>query len=366
MLILGLIQSLISALVFGCRRPAHPSNLILALWFAILSLFFVGLLVPQGLVAYIKIGFVPFFLLTGPIFYFYVRSLIIADFTFHWRDLLHSIPFVVMSIVRVIYFPNNLNSDSFSGDQGNFYLLIFILLVSILSYWVATLLLLIRHRKNILNFFSDKSEKRTLNWVLPLMIVALVSHILFFSGPLLSSHFTSTKASTFWFQQFNMAMLGYLLLVFGLLQPVIFVRTKPGITDQLPVPDPANEKYARSGQSAEALQENASIILNYLDQEKPFTNPEYNLQTMIQDLDLSQQNLSQTINEHLGKNFYQLINEYRVREFQYLLRQPDARRFTILSLAYEAGFNSKSSFNRVFKEMTGLTPSQYQRRMEQE
>ena len=105
----------------------------------------------------------------------------------------------------------------------------------------------------------------------------------------------------------------------------------------------------------------ATRIIDYLENEKPFTNPEYNLQSMMQDLDLSQQHLSQTINEQLGKNFYQLINKYRVSEFKRLLRQPEAGQFTILSIAYAAGFNSKSSFNRVFKEITGRTPSQYQR-----
>ena len=82
---------------------------------------------------------------------------------------------------------------------------------------------------------------------------------------------------------------------------------------------------------------------------------------LLHDLSVSRQNISQTINEVLGKNFYQLVNEYRVEEFKSLLQNAKWKKDTLLTLAMEAGFNSKSSFNRIFKEITGQTPSQYQK-----
>lgn len=362
MLILGLIQSFCSAIVFWFREPRHLANRILTFWFVIFALLFGGFLLPGGLVAYTKIGFIPFFMLSGPVLYFYVRSLIELNFRFQPKDSWHLIPFAAVAVFRLIYFPESVSAETFEGQniKGVIWGVIIMIVISIVLYWIATVLLLLRHRKNILNFFSDRSEKRTLNWVPLFMLTTLLSHILFFSGTFLSDLFPSVASMNFWLQQFNMALLGYLLLVFGLIQPIIFER-KAGKPDLITNEPSSTEKYGHSGLKTEAMEHLAERIIRYLEEEKPFTNPEYNLQTMMQDLDLSQQHISQTINEQLGKNFYQLINEYRVQEFKHLLMQPESAPFTILSLAYAAGFNSKSSFNRVFKEITGQTPSQFQR-----
>ncbi len=62
----------------------------------------------------------------------------------------------------------------------------------------------------------------------------------------------------------------------------------------------------------------------------------------------------------MGKNFYNLVNDYRVEEVKKRMVDPKYRHLTILAIAYDAGFNAKSSFNTVFKEKTGMTPSEYQ------
>lgn len=363
MLILGLIQSFCSAIVFWFREPRHPANRILAFWFVIFTLLFVGFLLPGGLVAYIGIGFIPFFMLSGPVLYFYVRSLIVPEFHFQRKDLWHLLPFALVAVFRLVYFPESVSADTFSALQVKSVVwgVLILIVGSIVLYWIATVILLLRHQKNVLNFFSNRSEKRSLKWVPLFMLATLLSHILFFSGNFLMDLFISPASMNFWLQQFNMALLGYLLLIFGLIQPIIFERPVAKLPLVEAETSEPSEKYGHSGLRSDIMENLATRIINYLENEKPFTNPEYNLQSMMQDLDLSQQHLSQTINEQLGKNFYQLINEYRVSEFKRLLRQPEAGQFTILSIAYAAGFNSKSSFNRVFKEITGRTPSQYQR-----
>jgi AraC-like DNA-binding protein len=58
-------------------------------------------------------------------------------------------------------------------------------------------------------------------------------------------------------------------------------------------------------------------------------------------------------------NFYDFVNRYRLEEFKKLASDPKNRQFTMLALAFDCGFNSKSSFNRYFKKATGQTPSQY-------
>jgi AraC-like DNA-binding protein len=69
--------------------------------------------------------------------------------------------------------------------------------------------------------------------------------------------------------------------------------------------------------------------------------------------------LSQVINEKQGKTFFEYINTLRVEEFKRLVALPESKQFTIMSLAYDCGFNSKSSFNKNFKKVTGQSPSEY-------
>jgi len=114
------------------------------------------------------------------------------------------------------------------------------------------------------------------------------------------------------------------------------------------------------------LSEIGQTIQQYLESQKPYLNSEYNLELMAKDLNVTRQNLSQTINDELGKNFYQLINEFRVTAFKKYLNDPKMNHITFLGLAYEAGFNSKSSFYRVFKEITGETPTEFRQKIKRD
>ena len=69
--------------------------------------------------------------------------------------------------------------------------------------------------------------------------------------------------------------------------------------------------------------------------------------------------LSQIINERLNKNFFELVNAHRIKEAKKRLLDPDAEPLTILAIAFEVGFNSKSAFNAAFKKYTRMTPTQF-------
>jgi TolB-like protein/AraC-like DNA-binding protein len=94
--------------------------------------------------------------------------------------------------------------------------------------------------------------------------------------------------------------------------------------------------------------------------EKSYLDPRLNLSDLSEMINCSSNQLSQLLNENIGKNFYDYVNEYRLRHFHELTRNPKNKQFTLLSLAYESGFNSKSTFNSFFKKSTGVTPSDYQ------
>jgi AraC-like DNA-binding protein len=82
---------------------------------------------------------------------------------------------------------------------------------------------------------------------------------------------------------------------------------------------------------------------------------------MAEDLNMSRHKLSHVINIGLQKNFYKLINEFRIEEVKDMLVNPKFKHYTVLGIGLECGFNSKTSFNRIFKEETGFTPTEYKR-----
>ncbi|HEX2396142.1 MAG TPA: helix-turn-helix domain-containing protein [Bacteroidales bacterium] len=93
--------------------------------------------------------------------------------------------------------------------------------------------------------------------------------------------------------------------------------------------------------------------------ERPYLDSSLNLSDLSEMINCSPNQLSQLLNENIGKNFYDYVNEYRLGYFCELTKDPKNKQFTFLSLAYESGFNSKSTFNSFFKKSTGLTPSDY-------
>ena len=120
-----------------------------------------------------------------------------------------------------------------------------------------------------------------------------------------------------------------------------------------------SEKYRSSALSAEETAQYGLAIQTLLEEKKPWLEPELTLNQLASALQIPDYILSQVINRHFGQSFYDLVNRYRVQEMIRLMNHPDKQSYTLLALAYEAGFNSKSTFNQVFKKFTGKTPSAF-------
>ncbi len=123
--------------------------------------------------------------------------------------------------------------------------------------------------------------------------------------------------------------------------------------------DETKEKYLNSGLSEEKEDMYYAKLNSLIHEEKIYTNAELSLSELASKIDIHPNYLSQIINNKEGKKFYDYINTFRVQEFKRLISLPDNQQFTLISIAYECGFNSKSTFNRYFKKITESTPSQY-------
>lgn len=100
-------------------------------------------------------------------------------------------------------------------------------------------------------------------------------------------------------------------------------------------------------------------IRKLFEEEKLFQDPDLNLAVLAERLDLSTHRVSQLINKKFGKTFAELVNEYRVNEFLRRLNAPEFQSHSVLAIALDVGFRSKSAFNSAFKRITGKTPSDF-------
>lgn len=312
---------------------------------------------------------IPFPMLHGPMLYLYTAAMTNQLPRNRNWILLHFIP----ALVAVLFFlPVLLRSAegklAFIRSGGEGYqtanlLRIILLQVSGFVYVLWALWLLRRHKRNISQEFSYE-ERINLNW-LRYFIYGLAAIWLII---------VVTKSDYYIFgaTALFVVFIGY----FGIRQVGIFTtanvyKTAPVIGNSErsnPVEFLAQgevieinqrRKYASSGVTEEMSREIHQRLVQLMQSAKLFTDPDLSLSILADKINVHPNYLSQVINEIEGKTFFEYINSLRVEEFTRLAALPESRQFTIMSLAYDCGFNSKSSFNKNFKKVMGQSPSEY-------
>ena len=123
--------------------------------------------------------------------------------------------------------------------------------------------------------------------------------------------------------------------------------------------DFSKKKYKRPSLNKESAQKYYAQLEQYMSIEKPFLQANLSLRQLAKMLDIHPNNLSELLNEEVGKNFSEYINHYRVETFKTIAKDPKNAHLSLLGLAYESGFNSKTAFNTFFKKEMGMTPKQF-------
>ena len=124
--------------------------------------------------------------------------------------------------------------------------------------------------------------------------------------------------------------------------------------------DDENQKsYKKSGLTDEKAEQCLSALLNLFETEKIYKNSNLTLRELSDISNISVHNISEVLNTKLNQSFYDFVNKYRVQEVQQKIMDGKSKYYNFLSLAFDAGFSSKSSFNTTFKKITGLTPTEF-------
>lgn len=286
-------------------------------------------------------------LLFGPFLFWYVKFQT-SDTRFTKKELWHLGPFILISLSYISFFfkpfENRANSLIVSNEGFLFRNLVraACIYITIPLYFGWCTLKIFRFQKNLKNNFSN-SDKIHFNWILFLMMgIFVIWTVVIFTQ---NEDLVSKAIAIF------LILLGY----FGLTQVDVFSK-RTTLSALIEEPKP---KYVNSGLDNAEMGRLHQSLIQILQTEKPYLNPELTLQHLASMISTQVHHLSQVINEKEQKNFYDLINEWRIEEFLREVKKAKNKNYTLLATAYDCGFNSKASFNRNFKKYTGKTPTEY-------
>lgn len=119
------------------------------------------------------------------------------------------------------------------------------------------------------------------------------------------------------------------------------------------------QKYAQSKLSNTDLNRLKETLDNLMVEKKPYLNNKLLKAELAEMVGVSNPELARLLNERIGMNFFEYVNYYRIMEFIKLAQSEEGKSMTFFGLAQEVGFNSKTTFNKSFKKLMGVTPKQY-------
>jgi AraC-like DNA-binding protein len=312
-------------------------------------------------------------LLMGPLHYMYAKAIIHS-----WRkikkiDWLHFLPFVLYELLIVPEFfkpatklAAEIQQTYVEGLPLKYIIFNWFVLIQILSYMILTVIIIKQYTNTIKNVFST-IEKVKLDWLRNITYMGIFVVTIFFienlfllAGINLSHFFNLTS--------FLFAIFIYIMGYLGLSKSEIFAESAIAESiSQLPNlgyqsqtgKEVGQPKYEKSGLSPQKAKKYLADLLKLMELEKPYTDSELTLSQLAEMLSITPHNLSEILNTQLNQNFFDFINQYRVEEAKKGLADPGKQQFTVLAIGFDAGFNSKTAFNTIFKKYTNMTPSEY-------
>jgi len=295
----------------------------------------------------------PFAFLGGPLLFLYIGTLITNKKTFTRKNFLHFIPFALCLIYLLPYYFQgraakvaSLYAEFYSQTPGGwYYTRSAIFIIQLLSYLIAITAILFKYSQTVRRGEATIENKGNLFKVRFFAIAGVI----LWAGAILRLVLDSTSETNL------LVPLGASILVYAMCY-LQMIRPEPVIESKELL---SVRKYEKSRLTPERSQRYLKRLIEFMENQKPYTNGNLTVQKLAEELSIPTAHLSQTINEQLGQSFSEFLNSYRIDEAKRRLRDPAFKHLSILGIAEDVGFNSKSSFNAVFKKHTHITPSEF-------
>ncbi len=302
---------------------------------------------------------VPLLFLIGPVYYFYVRSLLDKQFAIGWKHLPHfvlvvlafagNMPFYMLSgAEKIERLDSSLRATSYNVSI-TFIIPIAIHVLQTLVYLVLAdgYLKKINYSANLRNLELKKWLRR-FTWGFGLYWIFDFLWMLYM-----------TIANRFFHEVDYINVLSTAILVNALAYAVVYHNRE--FSQYLLAL--FSEKYKKSSLSPEQATGLLKKLMVLMKEEKLYLDADLKMSDLASKLSTSTNILSQVLNQETDKNFFEFVNEYRIAEAVSRLSDPQFSHISILGIAMDSGFSNKNTFNRLFKRHTGLTPTQFVRNL---
>jgi len=373
---IGAINALLLVLLLAIKRSKTVSDKILIAWIINFSLYFGCYFLFEQYMSILSSYWLLVMgatLLSHPVFlYIYSISLTRKNFVFNLKVasnfllvilwMISLIPFLLLTTeeqTSIVYDKQSISYEMF--------LPMMLQLCVELYFFIRTLIVLVKHQSNIEQEFSYHF-RINLDWLkilTYLYIVILLSSVVGYM--LVSSKLLNIKVMD------DLLMVVRLLLFFymiyhGFKQKLVYYTEDFKSLPKTRKPEISKPEPVDSETTPQVQPEYTSTVARLkkmmLD-DKLFLEQELSLGETANKLGIHTHQLSKLLNTQLNKSFFEFVNEYRVDEFKRLATNPINKHISLLGLAMDSGFNSKATFNRFFKNSTGLTPSEFRDRNKQ-
>lgn len=322
--------------------------------------------------------------LVPPLVFFYLKSQFDTTFRFRLRDARHALPFVVDTVYHVLIWamgPAVVQHWETTVHNPYLGMPLFVLgTVQQFLYLYWSLQLYRAYRAWTKTQFSD-TDTISFRWFRNFLLALTVTLVFGLLMTLLDIWLDLDYWQDWWGNLVGVLLIYYVSIEgYAQMQPARQLRFRQADAMTPILPAAADEMVAAVDQSDGLVSEDngqrtpestrpavqlpdlpkqLSGLLNYMDTEKPYFDPDLSLADLARRLHTVPALLSQVINVGTGKNFNDFINEYRVEEFKRQVCKPANAHLSFLGLALDCGFNSKATFNRAFKKFTGLSPKEF-------
>jgi AraC-like DNA-binding protein len=357
--LVGAGHALVQALLLAFnRRGNRPANRIMAFFLLALALGmasgFVNILGWYDRWPALSVVIGSIALTYSPLFYFYIRAMSGREFGWRPARLGHFVPFLLGLASWIAFWAFRRHGEVpgvLAWCVRTPWLPVTVMTVIQMTVYVTLMVRCLReYSRTIRDSFSslDGINLRWLKWRLAVFAAICIAGLAVAAFFKFDNRLMNVASqAVFSLVALNIFATGYR----AMFQPQVFFG-------------PGNEggpgkRYRRSSLSAENAQRLNARLLEMMADEKPFLDPALTLPKLAQALDVPLNHLSQVINEQQGRNFFDFINGYRVEAAKERLTRSEPGQVKMITVAFDCGFNSLATFNRVFKDLAGKTPSQF-------
>lgn len=360
-LITGIVLSIIIILkLFKTKNNQLPKKILVVFWlFILLNVIFIyGQLHKLDIICTLTYIFVePSVFLLAVLMYIYVKSIFYSGKNILKKHYIHFLPFVIYLLFITIpsYINYVIDKNAFPYIWKIFEYTNLKVIQSIYSiiYLLLSLKVYYKYKPRLKQFLSTYKEKDFVwiyKFIILFLIVMGINMLIHISRIYLGYYFEWSYYITILFVILAIAYLGY----FGLTQTTMILTdissiqtTPPKNTPRLNIIKPTEEVE---------LKTEFNRLFN---EEKIHLKPDLNLIELSQKMQITSRKLSSFLNDVLNTNFYDCVNNYRIEEAKNMLVTDKVNQYTITAIGEMCGYNSKSSFFRLFKNRTGYSPSKY-------